>query len=87
MHEASLIAGLIRRIEAVASANGGGKVLAVKVELGALSHISPEHFRGHFVQGSRGTLAEGARLDIAVRADAADPRAQEIVLQSVELED
>lgn len=85
MHEASLITGLIRRIEGVVSEQGGGRVVGVTVRLGALSHISPEHFREHFVHGARGTVAEDARLDIEVLTDAADPRAQEILLDSVEL--
>lgn len=86
MHEASLIGGLLRKVEAVVSEQGGGKVLGVAVKLGALSHISPEHLRAHFVQGAKGTVAEGARLDIEVLTDMADPRAQDILLASVELD-
>jgi hydrogenase nickel incorporation protein HypA/HybF len=86
MHEASLIRGLIRRVEAVVSEQGGGKVLGLTVRVGALSHLSPGHLREHFVQGARGTLAEGARLHIEVLTDVADPRACEVLLESVELE-
>ena len=35
----------------------------VTVQLGALSHFTPEHFREHFEDATRGTLAEGADVD------------------------
>ena len=41
----------------------------MKVKLGALVHISGEHFREHFEQAALGTPAEGARLDIDVLTD------------------
>jgi hydrogenase nickel incorporation protein HypA/HybF len=85
MHEASLVGGLIRKIETVVSEQGGGRVLGVAVKLGALSHISPDHFREHFVEGAKGTVAETARLDIELLADTTDPLAQEILLDSVEV--
>jgi hydrogenase nickel incorporation protein HypA/HybF len=59
----------------------------VKVKLGALAHISEEHFREHFEQAAAGTPAEGARLDIDVSADESDPHAQDILLQSVDVEE
>jgi hydrogenase nickel incorporation protein HypA/HybF len=87
MHESSLMADLMRKIEAVALENRAKKVLGVCVKLGALSHISPDHFREHFDVASRGTLAEGAQLKIETLADLNDPHAQEILLDSVEVAD
>ena len=49
MHEQSLMADLMRKILSVSLANGGCKVAGLKVKLGALAHISPEHFMEHFV--------------------------------------
>jgi hydrogenase nickel incorporation protein HypA/HybF len=86
MHEASLVGGLIRTVEAVVAEQGGGKVVRIAVSLGALSHISPEHFRDHFARGAAGSVAAGARLDIQVLTDASDPRAQEVMLDSLEIE-
>ncbi len=83
MHEMSLMADLLRKVEATAQAQ---QVVSVTVKLGALSHISPEHFREHFAQATRGTIAEGARLEIEVLTDLSDPQAQQIVLDSVEVE-
>ena len=51
--------------------------------LGALSHFTPEHFREHFDDAARGTLAEGAEVDATLDDDLADPRAQGVVLESV----
>lgn len=87
MHEHSLMKDLMSKIFAVAHEQGGTTVSGVKVRLGALAHISAEHFKGHFVEAARGTSAEGARLDVELMEDANDPLAQEIVLDSVEIEE
>jgi hydrogenase nickel incorporation protein HypA/HybF len=87
MHEVSLIADLMRKIEALAHEHRAIRVAGVKVKLGALAHISSDHFREHFVRAARGTIAEGARLDIEVSTDQDDPHAQEILLDSVTVEE
>jgi hydrogenase nickel incorporation protein HypA/HybF len=87
VHEASLIADLLRQIAAIMRQQGTGRVVGVTVKLGALSHISPAHFREHFVHGTRGTIAEGARLTLEVGYDPGDPRAQDVVLDSLEVEE
>jgi hydrogenase nickel incorporation protein HypA/HybF len=85
MHESSLMADLMRKIETIARQDGAKKVLGVTVKLGALSHMSPDHFREHFALASRGTIAEGAGLKIEVLNDLNDSHAQEILLESVEV--
>ena len=85
MHERALMADLMREIEAVAQADGARQVTRVSVRLGALSHFTPEHFREHFVDASRGTLAEGAIVDAVLADDHDDPRAAGVVLESVEV--
>ena len=50
-----------------------------------MSHMTPAHFVEHFVDATRGTVAEGARCDVE-QIDPRDPLAQSIVLESVELE-
>jgi hydrogenase nickel incorporation protein HypA/HybF len=87
MHEFSLMADLLRKIEFVALQEGAPKVSGVKVRLGALCQISAEHFHDHFTSASRGTVAEGAELAIEVATDAADPRAQDIYVESLTLEE
>ena len=85
MHEFSLIKDLLGKITAIAKENGSDKVIGVKVKLGAMAHISPDHFREHFDHEVAGTVAEGARLEIEVLQDRFDRHAQEIILDSVEV--
>jgi len=87
MHEHSLIADLIRKIESIARENNAQRVVKVKLRLGALSHMSPEHMREHFAAAAQGTLAQGAVLESEVSTDIDDPRARDIVLDSVDVED
>lgn len=86
MHEQSLIGSLIREIQHVAVTQHASKVAGVTVTLGALSHMSPDHFREHFARATRGTLVEGAYLDIEVHNQADDPHAREVILDSIEVE-
>jgi hydrogenase nickel incorporation protein HypA/HybF len=84
MHERALLADLVREIESVAAREGAAGVCSVQVRVGPMSHMTPEHFREHFADATRGTLAEGARCDVGL-IDPGDELAQSIVLDSVEL--
>ncbi len=84
MHEDSMMADLLKKIEAVARDNGG-RVVSIRVKLGALSHITRELFEEHFLIRTRGTPVEGARLKVEQMTDTANPNAQEILLESIEL--
>lgn len=86
MHEASLMRGLMSQIATLAEAEGAKRVTNVHVWLGALSHMSPDHFREHFDQSSPGSIAEGASLTIDTSDDLKNPNAQEIVIESIEVE-
>lgn len=86
MHEASLMRGLVARLEALAAAAGAARVTAVRVRLGALSHFSAAHFREHFAVAARGTLAEGARIDIETATDLDEPDAQGVRIASIEVD-
>ncbi len=87
MHEQSLMADLMRKLESLSRDQGGKKIMQVKVKLGALSHISADHFREHFEHSSRASCAENACLEVEVSEDINDPNAQEILLQSIEVEE
>ena len=84
MHERALLADLVREIESVVAREGASSVRAVRVRVGPMSHMTPAHFAEHFVDATRGTVAEGARCDVE-QIDPRDPLAQSIVLESVEL--
>ena len=83
MHEKALMDDLIAKILDVAAAEGNARVTRITVWLGALSHFTPEHFREHFDDAARGTLAEGAEIDARLDDDISDPRAPGVVLESV----
>lgn len=85
MHELSLIHDLLGKIESVVKENGGNRAVAVEVWLGAFSHLSRDRFADYFEQFSRGTVAEGAWLDIEVSEDTNDPNAQQVLLRNVEI--
>ena len=85
MHEFSLMADLLRKIEQLSKDAEADKVTSVKVKLGALSHITPDHFREHFEEAIVGTVAEGATLDVEQSNDQDDPNAQDILLESVDI--
>lgn len=61
MHEMSITQGIIDICEKYA---GGRRVLAVDVEIGELSGVVPEAVEFCFEACSRGTLLEGARINI-----------------------
>jgi hydrogenase nickel incorporation protein HypA/HybF len=78
--------GLMAKLESLAREQHASRVKSVRVWLGALSHFSAEHFREHFQEASRGTIAADAALEIEISTDLADPRAQDVVLESLDVE-
>lgn len=87
MHEQALMSDLIERVVELAESEGASGVTKVSVRLGALSHFTPEHFRAHFLDASRGTIAEGAHVEAVLETSTTDPNAQGVLLESVELEE
>jgi ribulose-5-phosphate 4-epimerase/fuculose-1-phosphate aldolase len=83
MHERVLMRDLMQKIEAESC---GARVTRVRVRLGALSHFSEEHFREHFDDASRGTVAEDAAVDVELRTDPTEDEAQGVVLESIDVE-
>ena len=79
------MADLLHKIEQLAKDANTDKVTGVKVKLGALSHITPDHFREHFEAAIVGTIAEGATLEVEQSDDQGDPNAQDILLESVDI--
>ncbi|MDY6828214.1 MAG: hydrogenase/urease maturation nickel metallochaperone HypA [Pseudomonadota bacterium] len=85
MHEHGLIRALLRRIDEIVAAEKADRVVSVQVWMGALCHISDAHFRAHFTADTRGTAIEGANLNLSVSTDIDHPRAQDILLESIEV--
>ena len=86
MHEASLMRDLMARLLEVAAARGARRIVTVTVRLGALSHMSPAHFREHFEHAARGTIAEGAELEAIADTDIRAPGAADVLLETFEIE-
>jgi hydrogenase nickel incorporation protein HypA/HybF len=85
MHERAVLADVVREIEEVAAREHATRVVGVHVLVGPMSHMTPEHFREHFLEAARGTVADGAACTVGI-VDPRDPLAQSIVLESVEVE-
>ena len=64
MHELSLTEALIALVEDEGRKHGCSRVRTVRVEIGAISAIEPEAMRFCFDAVTRGTIADGAVLDI-----------------------
>jgi hydrogenase nickel incorporation protein HypA/HybF len=86
MHEAGLVKDLIRKVDAMVVSQGGKRAKTVKVRIGALSHLSGEHLREHFESAAQQTHAAGANLEWEMVEDLSDPHAQDIMLESLEIE-
>ena len=85
MHEAGLIRDLLEKINELANREGATSVTRVTVWLGALSHISPEHFAEHFRNETVGSRAEGADLTVETSTDITHPQAQASLLRSIDI--
>jgi hydrogenase nickel incorporation protein HypA/HybF len=64
MHEMALCEGVLKILEEEAARQNFGRVKAVWLEIGQLSHVEPEAMRFCFEAVTKGTLADGASLEI-----------------------
>ena len=81
-----MIDDLVRKLLSVAEEEGG-RISRVRVRLGALSHFTPEHFREHFEDATRGTPAEGVAVEAILLEDPTEPHAQGVLLESIDFEE
>lgn len=63
MHEVSLAQGIVDIVSEHARKGAFSRVTVVHVELGALANVLPDALAVGFDAASRGTAAEGARLE------------------------
>ncbi len=64
MHEMALTENIVEIVQEEARRHGFDRVRVVRLEIGALSHVEPEALSFCFEAIARGTVAEGAALDI-----------------------
>ena len=74
---------LLGELKRLADENGGGRVVAVDIVVGALAGISPDHLREHFLESSPGSVAEGAVFRARMSGD---PLSTGLLIESMELE-
>ena len=85
MDERSVAHDLVRAA-GVAALDEGGPVHCLRVRVGGLSGIDPVTLRKEMVWWSRGTVVEGAELEVELGpADAADRHSGEVTLLSLDL--
>jgi hydrogenase nickel incorporation protein HypA/HybF len=91
VHEAGLARDLIRQAEDLAIAEGARRVKAVTVRLGALANVTGEHLRGHFAEEAKGTMAEGAVVEVVEGPGGEgalnDPHSMDLLLVGLEVEE
>ena len=71
MHEMSLAEGVLQIVERTAGDNAAAKVNAVWLEIGTLAQVETEALRFCFDVVTRGSVADGARLEIVAVPGAA----------------
>jgi hydrogenase nickel incorporation protein HypA/HybF len=71
MHEMALAESMLEIVETTARKNGAQRVLAVRLEIGALAAVEPDALRFCFDAVTRGSLADRARLEIETTPGAA----------------
>jgi hydrogenase nickel incorporation protein HypA/HybF len=86
MHEEALAADLRRKLEELGRSDPALRIVRVRLWVGALSHLAEPALRDLWPRIAGGTRAESARLDVEVSDDPADPRAQGVVLVSIDVE-
>ena len=86
MHETGIVRNLVRKMVDAAEEAGAVRVSGAEIWLGALSQFSPTHFKDHFDDDARGTIAAGARLAITLSDDVSDANAQHVMIRSLELD-
>ena len=64
MHELALTEGILSIVREQAEKNGFSRVLEISLRVGEYSGVIPECLLEFFPIASKGTMAEGARLDI-----------------------
>lgn len=66
MHEVSLIESVVALVEAERRKQDFSRVCLIRLKLGVLGHAEPDALRFCFDAVTRGTIADGARLDIEI---------------------
>ena len=86
MHETGIVDKLINKMVELAQKEGRNRITKVTVQLGALSQMSSDHFKEHFVLAAKDSIAEGAEVETILSEDVLDIHAPYVLLKSVEFQ-
>ena len=87
MHEMTLTSSILDLLQTQARQQHFSMVKRIRLEVGALVHFEPEALQFNFNLASRGTLAEGAVLEIVIQPGRAwCPACEREVAMSTHLE-
>lgn len=90
MHEGHVASDLVRAAGVVALEEGVGHVRSMTVRIGCLSRIDPDSLRHQIQWHSKGTVVEGARVEVEsgppFSTSHPDRHASEVILVSVDVE-
>jgi Zn finger protein HypA/HybF involved in hydrogenase expression len=85
VHERSVAEDLVRAA-GVTAVEEGGVVRTMRITVGSLSCIDPGSLRDQIAWYARGTVAEGASVEVEVRGDdIGDPHARDVRLTAIEV--
>ena len=76
---------LMQTILAKATEDSAKAITVVRVELGALSHMDAAHFKEHFIEEARGTIAENATIIATISEDSSAANAHFVTLKSIDV--
>jgi len=89
MHEAHTASDLVRTAGIVALDEGAEHVVSLTVRIGSLSHMDPESLRHQIEWHAKGTVVEGAHVEIECgppfSVEQPDRHASDVVLVSVDV--
>jgi len=74
------------QIDSAARRNGARRVRVVRLKLGPLACIEPDHLRAHFNEAAQGTAAEESRLEIEITEELHDLSLESIDIESPDSE-
>jgi hydrogenase nickel incorporation protein HypA/HybF len=87
MHESRLVTDLIREAVRVANLNRAEDIPEVLIDIGALSHVTPESLESHLIEAAVGTVVEETAFTITKSADTSAADALDIRLVSMKIGD
>ncbi len=87
MHEEALLRDIVAKVDEVARRGGGRPVTRIRLRVGALSHLTAAWLVERWPLAARGTLGEGAVVEVSSSSDPTDPQAQSVLVESIDVAD